>query len=115
MLHAIKNVKQYPFCHWLRDNYGRLFPKLPERTRLYRRLATQSCWTGYFLAQPAILGIAYNYRVELCHPVRSGRDFHQAGKKGKSNRRWIVGGQALHSDQPTGPDHRLGLPNRQRS
>ena len=52
VLHAIKNVKQRPFCHWLKDNYGHLFPKLPERTRLFRRLETQSCWTGYFLASP---------------------------------------------------------------
>ena len=49
VLHAIKNVKQRPFYHWLKDNYGHLFPKLPER---------------------------------------SGRDFHQAGRKGKSNHRW---------------------------
>ena len=68
--------------------------------------------TGYFLAKPTILGVADSYGVELCHPVRSGRDFHQAGKKGKSNHRWIVWGQALHRDQPTGPDHRLGLPHR---
>ena len=93
VLHAIKNVKQRPFYHWLKDNYGHLFPKLPERTRLFRRLETQSCWTGYFLVQPTILGIADSYGIELCHPVRSGRDFHQAGKKGKSNHRWIVGGK----------------------
>ena len=58
VLHAIKNVKQRPFYHWLKDNYGDLFPKPLERTRLYRRLETQSCWPGYFLAQPTILGIA---------------------------------------------------------
>ena len=102
ILHAIKNVSRRAFYHWLKDNYGHLFPKLPERTRLFRRLQTQSCWTGYFLAQPTILGIADSYGVELCHPVCSGRDFHQAGKKGKSNHRWprigvrgdvIVGGK----------------------
>ena len=93
VLHAIKNVKQRPFYHWLKDNYGHLFPKLPERSRLFRRLQTQSCSTGYFLAQPTILGIADSYGVELCHPVRSGRDFHQTGRKGKSNHRWIVGGK----------------------
>lgn len=102
VLHAIKNVKQRPFYHWLKDNYGHLFPKLPERTHLFRRLETQSRWTGYFLAQPTVLGIADSYGprigvrgdvVELCHPVRSGRDFHQAGRKGKSNHRGIVGGK----------------------
>ncbi len=41
------------------------FPKLPERTRLYG--------------------------VELLHPRREGRSDKQIGKKGYSNRRWIVG------------------------
>ena len=93
VLHAIKNVKQRPFYHWLKDNYGHLFPKLPERTRLFRRLAAQSDWTGYFLAQPTILGVADSYGIELGHPVRSGRSFHQVGRKGKSNHRWILGGK----------------------
>ena len=102
ILHAVKNVSRRSFYRWLKDNYGHLFPKLPERTRLFRRLETQSCWTGYFLAQPTILGIADSYGprigvrgdvIELCHPVRSGRDFHQTGRKGKSNHRWIVGGK----------------------
>ena len=30
VLHAMKNVKQRPFYRWLKDNYGRLFPKLPQ-------------------------------------------------------------------------------------
>ncbi len=93
VLHAIKNVKQRPFYHWLKDNYGHLFPKLPERTRLFRRLEAQACWTGYFLAQPTILGVADSYGIELGHPVRSGRNLHQVGRKGKSNHRWIVGGK----------------------
>ncbi len=29
----------------------------------------------------------------LGHPVRSGRNLHQVGKKGKSNHRWIRGGK----------------------
>ena len=93
VLHPIKNVKQRPFYHWLKDNYGHLFSELPECTRLFRRLETQSCWTSYFLAQPTILGIADSYGIELCHPVHSWRDFHQVGRKGRSNHRWIVGGK----------------------
>lgn len=88
ILHAIKNVSRRAFYHWLKDNYGHLFPKLPERTRLFRRLEAQACWTGYFLAQPTILGAADSYGIELGHPVRSGRNIHQVGKKGKSNHRW---------------------------
>ena len=93
ILHAVKNVSRRAFYHWLKDNYGHLFPKLPERTRLFRRLEAQACRTGYFLAQPTILGVADSYGIELGHPVRSGRNFHQVGKKGKSNHRWIVGGK----------------------
>ena len=35
VLYAMKNVKQRPFYHWLKDNYGHLFPKLPKRSRLF--------------------------------------------------------------------------------
>ena len=58
VLQAMKQVTQRAFYHWLKDNYGHLFPKLPSRTRLNRRLRTQQDWTGYFLAQPTVLGVA---------------------------------------------------------
>ena len=102
VLHAMKNVKQRPFYHWLKDNYGCLFPKLPHRTRLFRRLETQACWIGYFLAQPTVLGVADSYGIELRHPIREGRRERQIGRKGISNHRWprivvrgdvIVGGK----------------------
>ena len=73
VLQAMKNVGQRAFYHWLQDNYGDLFPQLPERSRLNRRLETQSCWVGRFLAEPTVLGVADSYGVELGHPVRSGR------------------------------------------
>ena len=93
VLYAMKNVSRRAFYHWLKDNYGRLFPKLPHRTRLFRRLETQACWTGYFLAQPTVLGMADSYGIELRHPIREGRREHQVGRKGISNHRWIVGGK----------------------
>ena len=93
VLQAMKNVGQRAFYHWLKDNYGDLFPQLPERSRLFRRLETQSCWIGRFLAEPTVLGVADSYGVELGHPVRAGRNLHQVGRKGKSNHRWIVGGK----------------------
>ena len=93
VLQAMKQVTQRAFYHWLQDNYGHLFPKLPSRTRLNRRLRAQRDWTGYFLAQPTVLGIADSYGVELRHPIRDGRRANQIGKKGKSNHRWIVGGK----------------------
>ena len=91
VLRAVKNVKQRPFYHWLKDNYGNLFPKLPESTRLFRRLQTQACWIGYFPAQPTILGVADSYGIALRHPIRDGRRERQIGRKGISNHRWIVG------------------------
>ena len=93
VLQAMKPVTQRAFYHWLKDNYGHLFPQLPSRTRLNRRLRAQWDWTGYFLAQPTVLGVADSYGVELRHPVREGRRANQIGKKGKSNHRWIVGGK----------------------
>ena len=93
VLQAMKNVSQRAFYHWLRDNYSHLFPNLPHRTRLNRRLRTQQHWTGYFLAEPTVLGVADSYGIELRHPVREGRRPGQIGKKGKSNHRWIVGGK----------------------
>ena len=54
VLHAIKNVKQRPFYHWLKDNYGHLFPKLPERTRLFRRLAIRLRRTGPATSWPSL-------------------------------------------------------------
>ena len=92
-LYAVKGVSRRAFYDWLKDNYGHLFPKLPEGTRLFRRLEAQACWTGYFWAQPTIRGVADRYGIELGHPVQAGRNFHQVGKKGKSNHRWMVGGK----------------------
>ena len=72
-----------------------MFPKLPERSRLFRRLHTQRYWTGRFLAAPTLMGIADSYDVELRHPIRirDGRRAEQIGRKGISNHRWVVGGK----------------------
>lgn len=40
-----------------------------------------------------ILGVIDSYGIELIHPMREGRSQKQIGKKGKSNKRWIVGGK----------------------
>ena len=52
VLQAMMQVTPRAFYHQLRDYSGRLFPALPSRTRLNRRLRTQQDRTGYFLAQP---------------------------------------------------------------
>ncbi len=91
VLFALKGVGPRPFYRWLQRDYGALFPKLPDRTRLFRLLVAHQDWTSRFLADPTVLGVADTYGVELIHPAREGRSHQQIGKKGTSNRRWIVG------------------------
>ena len=93
ILFAIKGVGQRAFYRWLKNNFSPLFPKLPDRTRLFRLFKAHQDWTNFFMAEPTILGIADTYGIELLHPIREGRSKRQIGKKGKSNHRWIVGGK----------------------
>ncbi len=48
---------------------GPLFPRLPERTRLFRLFATHQDGAERFLAEPTIFGVADSYGVELTHPL----------------------------------------------
>ncbi len=96
LLFALKGVQERPFYRWLRRDYLPLFPKLPERTRLFRLFAAHQAWADRFLADPTILGVADSYGIELLHPMREGRSAQQIGKKGKSNHRWIVGGKLAY-------------------
>lgn len=93
LLFALKGVKARAFYRWLARDYRHLFPKLPERTRLFRLFNSHRKWTERFLAEPSLLGIIDSYGIELIHPIREGRSPRQIGKKGKSNWRWIVGGK----------------------
>src|SRR5216684_5980250 len=93
LLHALKGGGNRPFYRWLTRDYRALFPRLPERTRLFRLLKTHQDWTQGFLAAPTVLGVIDTYGIELIHPMREGRSPHQIGRKGLSNHRWIVGGK----------------------
>lgn len=93
MLFAIKGVGGRAFYRWLSRDYAQWFPRLPERTRLFRRLKTHWQWAQRFLAEPSLLGIIDSYGVELIHPVRRGRNPKAWVKPGISNHRWIVGGK----------------------
>ena len=97
-LHAIKNVKQRPFYHWLKNNYGHLFPKLPERTRLFRRLETQSSWTGTSWPRPlswaSPTATALNCAIRCAPSVISTRQARRVSPiTPGSFHRWIVGGK----------------------
>ena len=103
VLFAFKGVGTRAFDRWLRRDCAALFPYLPERTRLFRLFAAHQDWTERFLADPTLLGVADTYGVELIHPVREGRSAKQIGKKGQSNRRWIVGALPPPRDYEGGP------------
>ena len=92
-LFAIKGVGNRAFYRWLKRDWLELFPKLPERTRLFRLFKTHRDWTERFLAEPTVFGVIDTYGLELIHPIREGRTPTQIGKKGISNHRWIVGGK----------------------
>lgn len=93
VLFVVKGKGQRAFYRWLAGNWRHLFPNLPERTRLFRLFTTHRAWTDRFLAEPTLFGVADTYGVELIHPVRQGRSKRQIGRKGLSNKRWIVGGK----------------------
>ena len=84
LLFALKGEGPRRFYRWLSANYRSWFPRLPERTRLFRLLATHADWTDYFLAQPTMLGVAHTYGIELRHPWREDRADMQIGGKGLS-------------------------------
>src|SRR5262249_22332611 len=91
--HKYAQMGNRPFYRWLARDYRALFPRLPERTRLFRLLKTHQDWTQVFLAAPTVLGGIDTYGIELIHPIREGRSPQQIGRKGVSNHRWIVGGK----------------------
>src|SRR3989441_9191566 len=91
LLHALKGVGNRPFYRWLTRDYRRLFPHLPERTRLLRLFQTHQDCTQACLAAPSVLGVIDTYGIERLHPLREGRSPQQIGRQGLSNYRWIVG------------------------
>jgi len=95
LLLALKGVSQRAFYRWLAQNYKELFPALPERTRLFRRLKTHRRLTQHFLAEPTLFGVIDSYGIELCHPIRENHQppRQRIGKKGYASWRWIVGGK----------------------
>ena len=93
LLHALKGVGNRAFYRWLARDCRPLFPRLPERTRLFRLFTTHQAWTASFLAVPTRLGVIDTYGIELIHPRREGRSFLPSGRKGLANHRGIGGGK----------------------
>src|SRR5437588_4052313 len=61
LLHALKGVGNRPFYRWLTRDYRPLFPRLPERTRLFRLLKTHQDWTRVFLTN----GVSILHTIQL--------------------------------------------------
>ena len=93
VLYALKGGSKRAFYRWLRRDWLAFFPRRPEPTRLFRLWAAHTDWIDGFRAEPTTLGVVDSYGIELIHPVREGRSPKQIGRKGLSNRRWIVGGK----------------------
>jgi len=93
LLFALKGVGNRAFYRWLIRDYHQLFPRLPHRTRLFRLFNSHRHWTDMFMADHSLIGLVDSYGIELIHPRREGRSTQQIGRKGKSNKRWIVGGK----------------------
>jgi hypothetical protein len=83
LLFALNGKGNWAFYRWLKRDYHGLFPRLPERTRLFRLFNEQQHWTQRLMAGPSLIGLIDTYGIELIHPRREGI----------SNRRWIVGGK----------------------
>src|SRR6266851_9413452 len=93
LLHALTGVGNRAFHRWLTRDDRALFPRFPERTRLFRLCKTHQDWTRVFWAAPTVLGVIDTYGIALIHPRREGRSPQQIGRKGLSNHRWMVGGK----------------------
>ena len=91
ILYVLKGQTQDRFYRWLDSNYRMLFPKLPEKTRLFRLLRVHQDWAEAFLDDPGMINISDSLGIELIVPRREGRSPQQIGEKGISNGRWIVG------------------------
>ena len=96
LLYALKGGGQRAFWRWLVRDYRPLFPNLPDRISLFRLFNSHRHYAQRFLASPSLIGVIDSYGIELVHPIREGRSEHQLGKKGKSNKRWIVGGKLCY-------------------
>ena len=91
MLQVLRGEGNRAFDCWIRRELSGLFPRLPERTRLFRLFIKYQDLAQRFLAQGTFFGIVDSYGIELVHPWRERRTQRALARKGKSLHRWIVG------------------------
>lgn len=90
ILFALKGNSFRRFHAWLAH---RKLLNLPERSRLCRLLIKHRRLCNQFLSSETFFNVIDSFGVEIIHPVREKRSkqSQQVSKKGKSNKRWIIG------------------------
>ena len=73
MLQVLRGEGNRAFDRWIRRELSGLFPRLPERTRLFRLFVKYQDLAQRFLAQGTFFGIVDSYGIELVHPWRERR------------------------------------------
>src|SRR4051794_472027 len=63
ILYALKGSGERAFYRWASRDLRPMFPRLPDRTRLFRLLATHRDWANRFLAAPTLFGVADSFGV----------------------------------------------------
>jgi hypothetical protein len=91
ILFVLKGRGERAFDRWVHRDLMPLFPKVPERTRLFRLFAAHHDWAERFLANPTLFGIADSFGIELISTRRLGRSPRQIARKGKCAGKWIAG------------------------
>ncbi len=87
MLQVLRGEGNRAFYRGVKKELGTLFPRLPERTRLFRLLVQFEPLCQEFLAQPTLFGVVDSYGIELVHPWRERRTQREVAPKGLSNHR----------------------------
>jgi hypothetical protein len=110
LLRALKGVGNRAFYRWLTRDYRPLFPRLLERTRLFRLFKTHQDWIQVFLASPTVVGVIDTYGIELIHPIarrpESPVDRPQRPLQSPLDCWWPTVSPA----QSVGGDRRMGVP-----
>jgi hypothetical protein len=91
ILFVLKGRSERAFDRWVHRDLAPLFPKAPERSRLFRLLVAHHDWAERFLADPTFFGIADSFGIELISTRRLGRSGRQIAQKGKCAGKWIAG------------------------
>ena len=109
LLHALKGVGNRAFYRWLTRDYRPLFPRLPERTRLFRLLHPSGLDAG-FLGRPdrARRHRHLRHRVDPSDARRPGRP-HQIGRKGLSDPSLDCRRETLSAAQSVGINRGMGV------